>query len=102
MPYSVSPRLTRNSSGGKNSAKRSTRIPTALAAAKWPNSCRMMSTAKPTKARIQLIERASRLVDRGRLQRSTSSGARPDPLGGDLAGLAVGLEERLERAHRAA
>ncbi len=55
MPYSVSPRLTVHSSGGKKSAKRSTRIPTALAAAKWPSSCRMISSAKPTKARIQLI-----------------------------------------------
>ena len=47
-------RLTLNSSGGKNSAKRSTRMPTALAALKWPNSCRMISAAKPTKVRTQL------------------------------------------------
>ena len=45
------------SSGGKNSEKRSTRMPTALAAAKWPNSCRMMSAAKPRKASSQLTVR---------------------------------------------
>jgi hypothetical protein len=52
MPYSVSPRRTVASSGGKKRAKRSTRIPTALAAAKWPNSWRMMRTAKPANARM--------------------------------------------------
>jgi len=36
MPYSVSPLRTLNSVGGKNSEKRSTRMPTALAAAKCP------------------------------------------------------------------
>jgi hypothetical protein len=41
----------RQISGGKNSEKRSTRMPTALAAAKCPNSCRMMSAEKPAKAR---------------------------------------------------
>ena len=49
-PYSVSPLRTLRSIGGKNSEKRSTRMPTALAAAKWPNSCRMISAAKPAKA----------------------------------------------------
>jgi hypothetical protein len=57
MPYSVSPRRTFASSGGKNSAKRSTRIPTALAARKWPNSCRTIKAAKPLNARNQLIRR---------------------------------------------
>ena len=51
MPYSVSPRRTLKSSGGKNSEKRSTRMPTALAAAKWPGSCRMISAANPANAR---------------------------------------------------
>ena len=53
MPYSVSLPLGRHfaMSGGKNRAKRSTRIPTALAATKCPNSCRMISAAKPAKAR---------------------------------------------------
>ncbi len=34
IAYSVSPRRVRAHSGGKNSAKRSTRMPTAFAAAK--------------------------------------------------------------------
>ena len=34
-----------------NSEKRSTRMPTALATAKWPNSCRMIRATKPRKAR---------------------------------------------------
>jgi hypothetical protein len=46
--------LNFHSSGGKNSAKRSTRMPTALAAKKWPASCRITSIAKPRKARTQL------------------------------------------------
>jgi hypothetical protein len=52
MPYSVSEFFGRHLaiSGGKNSAKRSTRMPTALAATKWPASCRMISAAKPAKA----------------------------------------------------
>ena len=55
MAYSVSPHLTRPISGGKNSAKRSTRMPTALAAKKWPASCRITSAAKPRKASNQLM-----------------------------------------------
>ena len=53
MPYSVSLPFGRHLaiSGGKNSAKRSTRMPTALAATKCPNSCRMISAANPAKAR---------------------------------------------------
>ncbi len=53
MPYSVSLLRGRHRamSGGKNSAKRSTRIPTAFAATKWPNSCRMISAANPANAR---------------------------------------------------
>ena len=53
MPYSVSLPFGRKRaiSGGKNSAKRSTRMPTAFAATKCPNSCRMMSAAKPAKAK---------------------------------------------------
>ena len=46
MAYSVSPFLRRAISGGKNRLKRSTRMPTALAAKKWPASWRMISTAK--------------------------------------------------------
>jgi hypothetical protein len=51
MPYSVSPRRVFAIRGGKKSANRSTRIPVSFATAKWPNSCRMMSAAKPAKAR---------------------------------------------------
>ncbi len=51
MPYSVSPRVTFQIIGGKNRENRSTRMPTALATTKWPASCRMMSRAKPRKAR---------------------------------------------------
>ena len=36
IPYSVSPRWKRSGVRPKNSEKRSTRMPTALAAAKWP------------------------------------------------------------------
>ncbi len=36
IPYSVSPRLIEKSFGGKKRKKRSTFIPTALAAVKWP------------------------------------------------------------------
>ncbi len=51
MPYSVSPQVRLIGIGPKNSEKRSTRIPTALAATKWPASCRKMSAAKPRNAR---------------------------------------------------
>src|SRR4051812_46231244 len=60
MAYSVSPRRMRPISGGKNSEKRSTRIPTALAAAKWPASCRTTRAAKPRKASSQLTLPAPR------------------------------------------
>ena len=53
-PYSVSPRCQRSFVRPKNSEKRSTRIPTALAAAKCPSSWRMISAAKPANARNQL------------------------------------------------
>src|SRR4030081_2389263 len=88
-PYSVSPRRTLKRIGGKKSMKSSTRMPTALAAAKWPNSCRMISTQKPAMARIQLMPRTSR-----------PSCAHRNLLGGDLARRAVGLEQRLEGPHR--
>ena len=55
MAYSVSPRRTLTSGGPKNSEKRSTRMPTALAAAKWPSSWKMISATKPTNVRTQLI-----------------------------------------------
>src|SRR4051812_36304079 len=100
MAYSVSPRRILPSSGGKKSEKRSTRIPVALAAAKCPNSCRMMSAAKPRKASSQLI--ASTWF-RGRRSRWTSDGAlvsaHRDQLRRHLARLAVGLVQRLEGAH---
>src|SRR5512133_163590 len=99
MAYSVSPRRTLASSGGKKSEKRSTRIPVALAAAKCPNSCRMMSAAKPRKASTQLI--ASTRC-RGRQSRWTSdcalSSAHRDQLRRQRARLAVGLVERFEGA----
>src|SRR5215207_9878473 len=81
IPYSVSPRRSLNSSGGKKRANRSTRIPTRLAAMKWPNSCRMISAAKPKKVRAQL----------------TDSRPGAHQLGRRLAGLAIGVVERLER-----
>jgi hypothetical protein len=61
----------------------------------------MISAAKPAKARIQLTERASAPVGHQRLQRSAARLHR-HLLGGQLARGAVGLEERLERPHRAA
>src|SRR5258708_40162497 len=101
MAYSVSPRRTLASSGGKKSEKRSTRIPVAFAAAKWPNSCRMMSAAKPRKASSQLIVSTR---SGGRRSRWTSDdallSAHRDQLGRHRAGLAVGLVQRLEGAHR--
>ncbi len=39
IAYSVSPLRRFQMCGGKNSEKRSTRMPTFFAAAKWPNSC---------------------------------------------------------------
>ena len=44
-------RRTLTSMGPKNSEKRSTRMPTALAAAKCPNSCSTMRAMKPAAAR---------------------------------------------------
>src|SRR3981189_2516828 len=110
-PYSVSPRRTLKRIGGKNSMKRSTRMPTALAAAKWPNSCRMMSTQKPAMARTQLMRpsfrrRASEpLGEFAPGSRAPGRGLPPSRshrhlLGGDLARRAVGLEQRLEGPHR--
>src|SRR3712207_4770056 len=55
--YSVSPRRTRASSGGKNSAKRSTRLPTPLAAAKWPSSWRTMGAAEARNAGEKIMPR---------------------------------------------
>ncbi len=49
-PYSVSPICFFTMNGGKNRPNRSTRMPTAFAATKWPNSCRMISAAKPANA----------------------------------------------------
>ena len=68
-------------SGGKNSEKRSTRMPTALAAVKWPSSWRMISAAKPRKARTQLMRAGSPSI-RARRRRARAS--------------RVGLVERLE------
>src|SRR5512133_2199481 len=103
MAYSVSPRRTLASSGGKKSEKRSTRMPVALAAAKCPNSCRMMSRAKPRKASSQLI---AGTWSRGRRSRWTSDGALVSAQGDQLrrhrARLAVGLVQRLEGADGAA
>src|SRR3954452_19561667 len=89
MAYSVSPRLTRATSGGKKRLKRSTRIPTALAAVKWPSSWRMISAAKPAKANNQLMAAPNSCPHR-------------HLLGRDVARAAVGVEERLEGAHRLA
>ena len=82
-PYSVSPRCQRSFVRPKNSEKRSTRIPTALAAVKCPSSCRMISAAKPAKARNQLTRappgpRARRRsgAPRRRPRRATRTSAR--------------------------
>ena len=98
-------------SGGKNSAKRSTRMPTALAAAKWPNSCRMISAAKPAKARNQDIRRAPPICSAAssRASRSASnsdSKARTGPPGiclqrrvdhvGDAGERQAAVEERVD------
>src|ERR1700679_1040505 len=91
--YSVSPRRTPQSLGGKNSEKRSTRIPTAFAAAKCPNSCSTISTMKPSSVRTQLM---------GSVWQPPSSGQRANRFAGDGARLAVGLVERLEGAHGSA
>ena len=56
MPYSVSPRRFLKISGGKNSAKRSTRMPVFLAAMKWPSSCITTRTMKPSAARTAAIQ----------------------------------------------
>ena len=53
--YSVSPLRTPTSFGGKNSEKRSTRMPTAFAARKCPSSCSTISTTMPRTVRIQLM-----------------------------------------------
>ena len=54
IAYSVSPIVFEAIVGGKKSENFSTRIPTALAAQKWPSSCRITSIAKPAKASNQL------------------------------------------------
>src|SRR4051794_30460136 len=108
MAYSVSPILRRTSSGGKNRLKRSTRMPTALAAKKWPASCRITSAAKPRKASSQLTGEPSGQPltrrHRGSLQASLRGCSRRvnplrDQLAGELAGLGVGHIERLEVVH---
>src|SRR3954451_8589895 len=98
MAYSVSPRRFLASSGGKNSEKRSTRIPTAFAAVKWPASCRMISTAKPRKARIQLTNHLRRLRRLTCSFRRASSNTRSlgHELGRKRSRRGVALEELLE------
>src|SRR3954468_24449179 len=104
MAYSVSPRRTRAMSGGKNSEKRSTRMPTALAAVKWPASWRITSAAKPRKASSQLTRWLR--VRAPAPSAMTSAGARScadrrlDELAGPRPGLGVGHVERLEVVHR--
>src|SRR4051812_18811834 len=87
MPYSVSPTFFFHTSGGKNSAKRSTRMPTALAAAKWPSSCMTISQQKPAKAR----NAATPLM---------SGGHSLDQRARGVAREAVGLVQVGEVAHR--
>src|SRR5271169_2656903 len=95
IAYSVSPRRTRKMVGGKNSEKRSTRIPTAFAAVKCPSSCSTISATMPSTVRTQLTA-----LSVGR-RRSTSA-KRGDRLRSDGPCLAVGLIQRLERTHRLA
>src|ERR1700730_12228132 len=87
IAYSVSPRLTRASVGGKNSEKRSTRMPTAFATTKWPSSCRTINAMIPSSVQTRFI--ASVWQASHRFPR-------------ELTREAVGLVERLEGAHRLA
>ena len=83
-PYSVSPRRNCHSFGGKKRKKRSTRIPTAFAAAKCPASWRMIRR-------------------RSRRRRAPSSRRRPrrrDQRPGRARGPGVGREQVLEVARR--
>ena len=57
IAYSVSPRRTLSSFGGKNSEKRSTRMPTAFATAKWPSSWSTISATMPRIVRTQLMNK---------------------------------------------
>src|SRR4051794_4979719 len=106
MPYSVSPRLTFATIGGKNSMKRSTRMPTAFAAVKCPASWRMMSAAKPAKARTQLTRASVARSASGPRQAprqavgTRASGPDGDELGRHVAGGAIAVVERLEAADR--
>src|SRR5271157_2803192 len=131
IAYSVSPRRTRNRVGGKNSEKRSTRIPTAFATVKCPSSCSTISMTMPRMVRTQLMglsvagvganpatsatRRARsqvRPVPRTRAHRPgrmapgaisrSPSDARRDRLRRHLPGLAVCLIERLECTYRLA
>src|SRR5215207_8878894 len=103
IPYSVSPRLTDHSFGGKKRKKRSTRMPTALAATKWPNTCRMISAAKPANASAQLISAASTGAGLGFVLSDSASRCGPDPrdkLAGQRPRSCVALEQLLEVSER--
>src|ERR1019366_316587 len=102
IPYSVSPLLTLNSVGGKNSEKRSTRIPTAFATVKCPSSCRTISTTIPRRVSAQLMPSVLQVGSPqpgGRPPGCGRSGELGDSSRGLLAGAAIGLVERLEGEH---
>src|SRR4029077_5781235 len=86
-----SPRRTLKSLGGKNSEKRSTRMPTAFATAKCPSSCRMISRTMPRIVRTQLMPTS--------VPRRPRSSERSDGLRRVRAREQVGLIQRLEVAH---
>src|ERR1035437_8465987 len=102
MPYSVSPLRTLNSVGGKDSEKRSTRIPTALATVKCPSSCSTISSTIPRRVRTQLIApvwQALRADPGGEAPQGRFSRAPRDGPRCLLARAAIGLVERLEGEH---
>ena len=103
IPYSVSPRRTLKRSGGKNRQKRSTRMPTALAAVKWPNSWRMISSGEAEQGEEQdthPVSQASLKASCGPSGRRRARAALEPARGRQVPRTPVDFEERLERADR--
>src|SRR5215831_6611221 len=87
--------------GPKNSENRSTRIPTAFAAVKWPASCRMISAAKPRNASAYDIGPSVwQLKAKSRLRDRLCVCAGVHKLARELPRLAVRVRECVERVHR--
>src|SRR5215469_11844807 len=102
--YSVSPLRTLNRVGGKNSEKRSTRMPTAFATVKCPSSCSTISSTIPKIVRSQLIVSVwqAKTLLRAAHRGLPCSRQRHDEVRGGLPCPAVGLIQRLERTDRLA